>query len=268
MSESLSLRFLYRTACGRALLKALVKPGLSRFVGRFLDSPCSKPLIGPFRRRNGIDMRGVIVPEGGFLSFNSFFCRQRSDLSVDRDPRYLVSPCDGLLSVFPIGEDSRFAIKHTDYSLEELLQDPALAGEFRDGLALIFRLTPAHYHRYIYPEDGVVLREKKIPGELHTVRPIATEQVPVYVRNSREYALLQSENLGSLVQMEVGALLVGRITNLPTSGFVTRGQERGYFEFGGSTIVLLLRKGTVKMLPAFSEEEIPVCLGQRIGTKQ
>ena len=268
MSESLSLRFLYHTACGRAVLKLLVRPGLSRAAGKFLDSKCSKIFIRGFQKRNGISLDGIEVPEGGFPSFNSFFCRKRSHSAVDEDPGHLISPCDGLLSVHTIDADSRLAIKNTTYSLAELLQDAELADSYRGGKALIFRLMPTHYHRYAYADSGIVLRQKRIEGVLHTVRPIATEQVPVYVQNSREYALLQSEQFGSVVQMEVGALLVGRITNLPTNGFVTRGEERGYFEFGGSTIVLLLQRDRVRLLPAYNaEQEIPVTLGQQIGEK-
>lgn len=266
--ESAGLRFLYETKAGRCLLKLLVRPGLSRLAGRFLDSRASRLLIPGFRRSYQISTENIEIPAGGFPSFNSFFCRKRLRCLVEPSPERLVSPCDGLLSVYPIAEDSRFAIKHSTYSVTELLEDAALAAEFSGGTALIFRLTPAHYHRYIYVDDGVVLRTKKIPGVLHTVRPIAVERTAVYVQNSREYALLQTEHFGSMVQMEIGAMLVGRITNPPTTGFVTRGQERGWFEYGGSTIVLLLRKDAAALLPAFSAEEIPVTLGQWIGNQK
>ena len=112
-----------------------------------------------------------------------------------------------------IEKDSEFTIKHTRYSVEDLLQDKSLAARFEGGKALVFRLTPANYHRYCYPAEGRVLSEKKIPGVLHCVRPVALCSVPVFAQNSREYQVIRTERFGTMVQMEIGALLVGKITN-------------------------------------------------------
>ena len=269
MSESLGLRFLYHTVCGRAVLKLLVQPGISAAAGRFLDSGLSKPLIAPFLRSNRISLEGIDVPEGGFPSFNAAFARKRLETAYDDTSGHLISPCDGLFSCFPIEADSCFRIKHTAYSLRELLQDEALAETFSGGTAVILRLTPAHYHRYCYVDGGTVLRRQKISGVLHCVRPIATEAFPVYVQNSREYTVLASDSFGTMVQMEVGAMLVGRIVNHPGSQ-VRRGEEKGYFEYGGSTIVLLLTKDRAVLDEPFASlidtgEERRVNLGERIG---
>lgn len=273
MSESPALRFLYHTAPGRCLLKLLVQPGVSRLAGSFLDSRPSRLLISPFQKRNGITLEGITVPQGGFPSFNAFFCRRRQEITFDPTPSHLISPCDGFLSVFPVDKSSVFTIKHTRYSLNALLRDDALAKEFSGGTALIFRLTPKHYHRYIFVDEGEIAAEKDIPGVLHTVRPIALEAGPVYIQNSRKYVLFHSEHFSDLIQMEVGALLVGRITNPQVSGPIVRGMEKGYFEFGGSTILLLLKKDQMALNPQLWDalrqaEEVPVTLGQWIGTKQ
>ena len=272
MGESLPLRFLYRTAPGRMVLKLLVRPGLSRAVGAFLDSGLSRPLIRPFLRSNQIDLTGIAIPEGGFPSFNACFSRRREETPFDPEPAHFCSPCDSLLSVVPIDANSTFQIKHTAYSLEALLEDAALARDFQGGTALIFRLTPAHYHRYHFADGGRILRQVTIPGVLHCVRPIAMEQFPVYIRNSRAYTLYDSEQFGRLVQMEVGALLVGRIVNHPDPGRFVRGQEKGWFAFGGSTIVVLARKNALLINDCILDglqgnQEIPVRLGQWIGTK-
>lgn len=270
MSKSAGLRFLYHTAPGRVVLKLLIHPGLSRWAGRFLDSRLSRGLVGPFLRSNAISLEGIDVPEGGFPCFNAAFSRKRLETPFDPDPNRFCSPCDSLLSVLPIDESSRFFIKHTAYSLEGLLENAALAKEFQGGTALIFRLTPAHYHRYHYVDDGEVLDRRVIPGVLHTVRPIAVEEFPVFIRNSREYTLLHSARFGKLVQMEVGALLVGRICNPGRESRVKRGQEKGWFEYGGSTVVVLVQKDRLRLDHAFltsDGEEIPVRLGQAIGER-
>ena len=111
-----------------------------------------------------------------------------------------------------------------------------------------------------------------IPGELHTVRPVALEKIPVFARNCREYTLLKTKNFGTVLQMEVGAMLVGRIVNYDQEASVRRGQEKGMFQYGGSTIIVLLRKDRAALLSEFagtlvSGEEVPVKMGQQVGRK-
>ena len=105
---------------------------------------------------------------------------------------------------------------------------------------------------------------------LHTVNPIANDRYPIYKENAREYSVLHSENFGDILMMEVGALLVGRIVNHHQRARVTRGEEKGYFQFGGSTVVLLLEAGTAKIDDDILENsraniETVVRMGEKIG---
>lgn len=269
MKDSLPLEFLYNTAPGRSILKLLVQPSLSKPVGKLLDSGISRLIVDPFIEKNNISLDGISVPDGGFESFNDFFTRRRSEVVFDTDKSSFCSPCDGFLTAHEISSESVFHIKNTDYSVAGLLKSPKLAACFSGGTALIFRLTPQHYHRYHFFDDGEIIAQRKIPGVLHTVRPIATEKYPVYIQNSREYSILRTENFGIAVQMEIGALLVGRICNTVTGGSFTRGQEKGRFEFGGSTVAVLLRKNQVSLYGKFTgtEDEVPVSAGECLGTK-
>lgn len=260
MQESRTIRFLYGTALGRLCLKPLVRPGLSRVAGHFLSSPLSRPMVSRFIRKNGVDMRPY--PRQKYRSFNDFFTREREN-AIDDAP--LISPCDGFLSAYPIDQDSVFHIKHVDYSLAQLLDDPALAAHYEGGTCLIFRLTPRHYHRYCFCCDGVQESQRTIRGKLHCVRPIAYTATPVFIQNCREYALLHTPRLGKVVQMEIGALLVGKISNHPVDGPACRGQEKGYFEFGGSTIMVLLEKGRLGLDPRLNTAtEKDVRYGQKL----
>ena len=108
----------------------------------------------------------------------------------------------------------------------------------------------------------------KIKGELHTVRPIS-EKYKVFSRNCREVSVIEYDNLGKCIQVEVGALLVGKIANNDKREFI-KGEEKGYFEFGGSTIVLLLKENSVVIDKDIMEQmnkgrEIQVCIGEEIG---
>ena len=258
MKDTLLLRFLYQTVPGRAVLKVLVQPRLSVAAGKFLGSRLSKPLVPYYIKKYHIDMRGIEIPERGFSSFNDFFTRKRKKQKRNTRLDCLISLCDGLLSVTKIKRDTVFDIKHTKFSLEELLQDKSLADEFINGTALIFRLTPANYHRYCYIADGEITATRRIEGVLHCVRPVATKTYPVYAQNSREYQTIESLVFGKMVQMEIGALLVGKITNdasYKDGSIVWAGDEKGYFEFGGSTILILLREGAVTMNTSLEKQK-------------
>jgi phosphatidylserine decarboxylase len=273
MKEELLLRFLYRTVPGRAVLKLLVTPRVSRVGGRFLNSGLSRPLIPYYIAKHRIDMRGIEIPEGGFCSFNAFFTRKRKNHRKSGRPDCLFAPCDGLLSWISVKRGTVFDIKHTAFTLESLLQDEVLAEEFAEGIAFIFRLTPANYHRYSYASDGRILTVRKIPGVFHCVRPVAVRTLPVYAENSREYQVIDTDRFGRLIQMEVGALLVGKITNdanREEGSIVWCGDEKGYFEFGGSTILLILKGGVIEPDESLTKRmdangEVPVRMGEEVA---
>ena len=268
--DGAALRFLYHTPLGRLLLRPLCARPLSRLCGRFLDSPLSKPLIRPFVRRNGIRLEDFF--SDNFRCFNDCFSRRiRPGLRpVDPSPDALVAPCDGLLSVYPIQKDMVIPAKQSRYTINDLLGGDPAAARFEGGTCLVFRLCVNHYHRYCYPDGGRLLRSAFIPGELHTVRPIALEEMAVFVRNCREYALLETDHLGTVAQIEVGAMLVGKIANHPAPERFERGDEKGMFLYGGSTVILLIEPGRIHIPEeAFAlsaeEKEIPVCMGERIA---
>ncbi len=272
MREDFSVRFLYSTVAGRALLKLLTKPVVSKMGGAFLESPFSKVFINGFIKKNNISLEGIEVPAKGFYSFNEFFKRRKKRIEFDKNSIHFINPCDGFLSVVKLNKDSVFKIKNTKYDLSGLLRDSELAKDFEGGYGLIYRLTPKHYHRYMFLDDGIIADVKRIEGILHCVRPIALSRYPVFTENAREYTVLESDNFGKVIQMEIGAIMVGKITNHKLSGRVARGLEKGYFEFGGSTIVVLVKKNKIKFDTEFlmklkENKEVPVYLGDSIATK-
>lgn len=239
------LSFLYTNIFGRMLLKPLIQPQVSKLAGRYLSSAHSKWLISKFIERNEINMD--IYEECDYSSFNDFFTRKIKPDSrpVPEDLDVLISPCDCLATVYPIQENTTFSIKNTEYTLRSLLRSPRLAKRFRSGYAYILRLTVEDYHRYLYSVSGKQSKNYHIDGTFHTVNPIANDYLPIYKENTREYTVIHSKEFGDVLQMEVGALLVGKISNHKQSTVVTRGEEKGFFEYGGSTIVVLTQKGRV-----------------------
>ena len=261
------LEFLYKTKAGRIILRPMVSRPVSALSGKLMDAKASKVLIRSFVKKNGIRVEDYELDN--INCFNDFFCRKiKAGLRpVSPDPSHLISPCDGLLSVYKISSDTVLNVKQSEFTVSGLLRNEALAREFDGGYALVFRLCVTHYHRYIYFDSGRQLENVKLSGIYHTVRPVALEQYPVFVQNTREYEVIDTDNFGRAVQMEVGAMLVGRIANDKTSACeVTRGEEKGHFEYGGSTIILLIQKDKADIDDCYiTSSEVPVVMGQTIG---
>lgn len=270
--QDLFLEWMYGTRPGRLLVKLMIRPGVSRAAGWLLDRRVSALAVRPFIRKNHICMDDF--EQRRFRSFNDFFTRRvlPGKRPVDDAPAHLIAPCDSKLTVYDIRPDSRFRVKGTEYTLEGLLQSKELAETFLGGTLLLFRLTVGDYHRYTYIDSGFVTGSTRIPGVFHTVNPAAASRCPIYRENTREYSLLESLRFGTVLQMEVGAAMVGRIVNAPGSRNVRRGEEKGRFEFGGSTVIVLLQKGRAildadLLRNTAQDAETVVRLGERIGIK-
>lgn len=268
-----SLRFLYGNAFGACILKLLVCRPVSKAVGKFLDSRLSRGLIKGYVRKHGIDMSLYEAEE--YKSFNAFFTRRiRAELRpFDFSPDSFLSPCDGKLSVFSVNEGGMFEIKGFRYTAESLLKNKELAEKYFGGLCLVFRLSVEDYHRYFYIDDGKKGNNVFIKGKLHTVQPAALERRRVFTENCREYTVLETKNFGAVTQVEVGAMMVGRIVNNHDECEFRRGEEKGRFEFGGSTIVLLVEPERVVLDEELFEntkngDETVVRCGERLGYKR
>lgn len=265
------LRFLYEERAGRSLLSVLTRPAISKAAGAFLGSRLSSWLVGPFIRKNHIDMSDY--EKKAYRSYNDFFTRRIKPgrRPIDPDGDALISPCDGKVTICPIDGDSRLTIKGISYTTASLLKNPSLAGRFAGGTAVIIRLTVDNYHHYCYAASGIKSFNVKVGGIYHTVNPTAAALMPIYRENAREYCLIRTPHFGTLLQMEVGAMMVGKITNRHVGRMlVEKGDEKGYFEFGGSTVILLLQKDRAALDPVLVSNtkkgcETLVRMGERLG---
>ena len=262
-----------KTVPGRMALKTVSRPWISKIIGKFLDTKASVIFIKGFKKRKQIDMTDVETKK--WRSFNDFFMRKLKPgaRKIDYDPDSLISPCDGYLKAVTITDGCTVTVKDVPYSINELLHSQQLATHYEGGTCLIFRLSPADYHRYIYPVSGKKFEDIDIPGRFQTVRPVATTSFPVFVQNTRKYSIIKDDVFGPVAFMQVGALLVGRIVNEnPDETYVTRGVEAGHFEFGGSTIIMILEKGRAELIDIIKKasaygEEIQVRLGQKVAER-
>ncbi|MBQ9848987.1 MAG: phosphatidylserine decarboxylase [Clostridia bacterium] len=268
-----TLSFLYSNSFGRIITKLLCRRFVSKLGRLYMCSPLSKRRIKKLVSKHNINMDDYIVED--WRSFNQFFIRKIKEgrRSIDQTKAHAISPADSKLTVYDIGEDSVYKIKGCDYSVVQLLGgDRELAKHFFGGKCFIYRLTVDNYHRYCYPDNCVELEHRFIPGVLHTVNPIATSRYDVYGKNCRELTILETESFGTVAYIEVGAMMVGQINNRHPEQPVARGDEKGYFSFGGSTIILLYKKDAVVpdgdiAANSLTETETAVLMGEKTGVK-
>jgi phosphatidylserine decarboxylase len=246
------MALIYGTAPGRLLAeRVLCRPWVSRLYGWLQRRPRSRRRIAPFVAQYGVDLSEAVVPAGGYRSFNDFFIRRlRPDARpLDLNPRRLIAPADSRLQVFTIREQTWINIKGSSVTLPRMLGIDRLDTNFEGGLALVFRLAPSDYHRFGYIAGGRQAAVCTVGGPLHSVNPMALRHKPdIHFSNQRQWCRIENRLLGSVLQVEVGAMLVGSIVqHQPQGGTCHRGHEKGYFQFGGSTVIVLLEPHRVQV---------------------
>lgn len=263
--EGKFLKFLYNTIAGRMILKILISPLISKIVGKILNMQISNILTKKYIKKYNIDL--TRYEDRKYKSFNDFFTRKIKKIEKNKDEFISIADCK--VTCYKIDENILLNIKKSKYSIEELIQDKKLAREFKDGICIVYRLSPHDYHRYIFNDSGIQEKLKMIKGKLHTVKPIAFEKYNVYSENTREVSVLNTDNFGKIVQIEVGAMCVGKINNYDISEF-KKYDEKGYFEFGGSTIIQIVQKDRIKLNGKIwkntkNDIETVIKIGQAIG---
>ena len=240
-----ALNFLYGNFFGRVLLRLAVSPCISRLYGRINSGKRSVKRIPGFISSYNINMEEYEDRE--YKSFNDFFARKLRPgaRTIDSDPKRLISPADSKLLVYNIEDDLRIEVKGRTYSLPELLFGNEELPKYAGGLCLVYRLCVDDFHRYCFPDNGKIVSQKTIKGKFHTVSPVSKDH-KIYKENHRVVSFLSTENFGEVINIEVGALLIGKIVNHDITEF-SKGEEKGYFEPGGSTIIQIFEKDAVKI---------------------
>ncbi len=254
------LKKLYGTAFGRFIMPLVLSRPISKIGGVYTDTFLSKANIKGFIEKNHINMEEYVPKK--YKSLNDFFTREirQECRPMEQNPEIFVSPADSKLSVYPIEPDNRILIKGNEYTVTDLVGKDTDISAYQGGQCLVFRLSVDDYHRYGYSDSGRRKSSRHIKGRLHTVCDISS-QYRVYQENSRVVTVLDTDHFGEIVVIEVGALMVGRIVNHNKPAF-DKGEEKGYFRLGGSTIVVLVREDTLVL-----DEDIQSHIAQGMEVK-
>ncbi len=226
-------------------------PLFSHLYGLMQKSAASRKKIEPFIQTYQVDVSEFADPVSSFRSFNDFFIRKLKPecRPIDPDPGVAVLPADGRYLVFPkVGRAEGFYIKGQKFDLGTFLKEEALGRRYEEGSMVIARLCPTDYHRFHFPVDGLASASKLIMGSLYSVNPVAlVKRLPILWENKRSITEIESEHFGTVSMVEVGATCVGTIhQTYSLESRVQKGDEKGYFSFGGSCIVLLFEKNRIE----------------------
>lgn len=266
------LKWMYNNPVGEATLWSLAKRKIvSSIYGNMMNRPSSAKKIEPFVEEFGIDLD--IAQKKQFKSFNDFFTRKlKNDARpVDTNSNVVVSPADGKLLAYSNILNSDFIIKGYRFDMCSFLNDSALAQKYLDGSMFVVRLAPNDYHRFHFPVGGKVSPLSRIDGDYYSVNPIALrKKAEIFCLNKREFVIISNLLFGDVLMAEVGATMVGSIVQTNKSDRVMKGEEKGVFKFGGSTVVLLFEKNKIRMDSDFLNNtgmglETTVKVGERIG---
>lgn len=246
------VEWLYKSSSGKILSEVLVKPWVSQIYGAIQSTGLSRRKVDPFVKEFNIKLDDYLPEDGRTLadpysSFNQFFIRRfkpglrqypsaLNEMGAPAEARYFAYDS--------IKDDELIPVKGKFLNAPLLLANQKWQDVFKDGPCLLARLCPVDYHRYHYPDHGKVLDHYPVHGKLHSVNPLALkEKEDIFATNERVVTILETENFGKLAYVEVGAIMVGKIIQSGSLKNFRRGDEKGYFLFGGSTVIVLGEKG-------------------------
>lgn len=247
------LRFTYEKPLGKLFLWFLVKRKLfSSWYGYRADRSSSKSKVQPFVEKFGVNQEEFLDPLDSYQTFNEFFYRKLKPEArpIDNSFDSMVFPADGRhLGFQDISKINQIYVKGQAFDLNSFLQSSKLAKIFEGGSLVISRLCPVDYHRFHFPADGEYNGTDLINGSLYSVSPIALRQnISYFWQNKRYLSLLCNPSFGQIAQVAVGATCVGTATFTSLEkDYAKKGDEWGYFSFGGSCIVTLFEKGRVAL---------------------
>lgn len=270
------LDWLYHNPVGEATLWTIAKRKIvTSLYGDMMEKPSSSDKILPFIKEYGVDIS--IAEKQNFNSFNEFFIRKLKPEArpVVADSLSVASPADGKILAYENVNNADFYIKGFRFNVESFLDNTELAQKYKDGSMIVFRLAPPDYHRYHFPVSGTTSSSNtKIDGDYYSVNPLALrKKAEIFWLNKREYGVIKSRLFGDVIMAEVGATMVGSMIQTYTDTTIKKGQEKGYFKFGGSTVVLLFEKDQIKidsdlLINSSTGLETTVKMGEQIAVKK
>ena len=242
-----------------------------------MDRPTSRDKVEPFIEQYRIAMDDYRQVPEGYRTFNEFFYRELGPGArpIAEDEDVVALPADGRhLAILDLSRVERIYAKGQSFDLPGFLGSTERAERFACGSMVISRLCPVDYHRFHSPVEGRLTQIEQIPGPLYSVSPIALRNRMSYLwSNKRVIAVIETQNLGMVAFVPIGATCVGRIHMTVQEGVrLSKGSELGYFAFGGSCVATIFEKGRVQLAEdlishSANSTEVYAKMGDKLGTR-
>lgn len=252
------VKFAYNSLAGKVLAPIIGSKTLSKTYGALQDMNFSRKKVPGFIKDFNIPIdeyeKGSLKNnpiESSYKSFNEFFIRalkpdardfklNENQMAAFAEARYFGHES--------MSDDLTIPVKGNMLKAVDLIGNKDLAKDFVGGPLMIARLCPVDYHRYHYPDAGETIDSFSIHGDYHSVNPLALKyRHDIFIKNERRVAILKTKNFGKLAYIEVGATCVGKIVqSFDESKPFKKGDEKGHFLFGGSTVIVCGEPGKWK----------------------
>ena len=246
------VKWLYESKAGWLFRFFLSFSWPSKIYGMLQNSSFSgRRKVRPFIKKFSIKIDEYVLENKKgkipYSSFNSFFIRRFKPgvRPFTQELRHMPAFCEArYFGQKALDETISIPVKGKYLTASALTGNAWKQGDFVNGPALLARLCPVDYHRFHFPDNGEYKKQYRISGKYHSVNPLALAVKPdIFCTNERQVSILHSENFGKLLYVEVGAICVGKIVQTHEEEKFRRGDEKGYFLFGGSTVILFGEAG-------------------------
>lgn len=227
--------------------------------GNFMDSTESTKTLKTFIENKKYKIEDYVVPPSGWLTYNQFLARYikpgKRPIEERCNDEIIVSPCDSMyMGERDITEDSTIVAKGKTYSIVDLLEGSKYKKEFKNGIFTHTFLAVTDYHRFHVPVSGKIKEVLKIPAttwitekrELDgTVKD--EDDVGFQFNHTRGHIIIDSP-VGYVAVIAIGMGHISSVNMTVEEGIkLVKGEEFGYFAFGGSDMIILFQKNKVKL---------------------
>ncbi len=246
-----------------------------RARGNFLDTTASTETLESFIKCADYKIDDYIKGPSGWLTYNQFLARQlkpgKRPIAGRCDNAIIVSPADSeCKGQWKIENDSTVSVKGSTYKVTTLLADSPYAEKFNGGIFTHSFLKVTDYHRYHTPVAGIVREVKNIPANTWVTeerKPDGsienTDDVGFQFQHTRGYIIIESV-VGFVAVIPIGMGHISSVNLTVEEGtYLEKGDEFGYFGFGGSDIIMLFQQDKVELN---SVESKTYKQGEKIGT--
>jgi phosphatidylserine decarboxylase len=243
--------------------------------GQFMDTTASAARISSFKALPTWHIDDYVPDPSGWMTFNQFFAREikpgKRPIAEPCNNKVIVSAADSVFEgVWDIDANSKVTVKGVTWPIAKLLDGSPYQDAFKNGIYTHSFLNANDYHRYHVPVSGEIEEVRKIEGRVYMdmIRKAdgslqAIDGDTYQYNQERGLIVIDSPEVGLVAVLPIGMGPISSVNLTPEVGArLQKGDEFGYFMFGGSDIVMLFQNKNVVITAEVGKKYLQ---GQRMG---